>query len=204
MKKIGIVTTWFERGAAYVSKQFKEIWERENEIFIYARGGEEVAKLDSKWNEGNVCYGKRYDYSNLDFIDLDHFEKWIISNDLDFVFFNEQHLWKPVLLCHDLNIKTGSYIDYYTAETIPFFRLYDFLICNTKRHYSVFKWHPRVYYIPWGTDTTVFNKEQQKETSENELVFFHSSGTPFHESMGWEVGTCPGAFESSIAFITKT
>lgn len=176
MKKIGIVTTWFERGAAYVSRQFKEVWETENEVFIYVRGGEDIAKDESLWNKGNITYGKRYDYSNLDFIDLKHFEKWIVSNHLDFVFFNEQHLWKPVLLCHHLRIKTGAYIDYYTSETVPFFRLYDFLICNTKRHYSVFDWHPNVYYIPWGTTTKVFNKGHQKKTHKKELTFFHSSG----------------------------
>lgn len=174
--KIGIVTTWFERGAAYVSKQFKEVWEKENEVFIYARGGEEIAKDDDNWNHGNICYGKRYDYSNLDFIDLDHFKRWIKGNDLDFVFFNEQHLWKPVLLCHDLNIKTGSYIDYYTVETIPFFGLYDFLICNTRRHLSVFDWHSNIYYIPWGTNTGIFNINRQKKAKETEIVFFHSAG----------------------------
>ena len=48
MKKIGIVTTWFERGAAYVSKQFKEVWEKDNEVYIYARGGEDLAINDPK------------------------------------------------------------------------------------------------------------------------------------------------------------
>lgn len=174
--KIGIVTTWFERGAAYVSKQFKEVWEKEYEVFIYVRGGEEIAKDDHNWNQGNICYGKRFDYSNLDFVDLKHFEEWIKRNNLDFVFFNEQHLWKPVLLCHDLNIKTGSYIDYYTSETIPFFKLYDFLVCNTRRHYSVFYWHPNVYFIPWGTNTKIFNETQLRKTKERDIVFFHSAG----------------------------
>ena len=174
--KIGIVTTWFERGAAYVSKQFKEVWEKEHEVFIYARGGEKVAKFDSVWNKGNITYGKRYDYSNLDFIDLKHFESWIKNNNLDFVFFNEQHLWDPVLLCYDLKVKTGAYIDYYTDETITIFRLYDFLICNTKRHFSVFDWHPNVYYIPWGTNTKIFNSSQKKKSNENDVVFFHSAG----------------------------
>ena len=99
MKKIGIVTTWFERGAAYVSKQFKEVWEEENEIYIYARGGEDVALNDPKWQAKNIAYGQRYSYTNLDLINLNHFKKWIESNDLDIVFFNEQHIWDPILLC---------------------------------------------------------------------------------------------------------
>lgn len=174
--RIGIVTTWFERGAAYVSKQFKEVWELDHDVYVYARGGEQLAKNDSNWNKGNITYGKRFKYSNLDFIDLKHFKKWIELNSLDIVFFNEQHMWNPVLLCHNMGIKTGAYIDYYTKETVPFFGIYDFLICNTKRHYSVFNWHPQVYYVPWGTDTNIYNAKQTKKTNKKQLVFFHSAG----------------------------
>lgn len=176
MKKIGIVTTWFERGAAYVSKQFKEVWEQNHKVYIYVRGGEDVANPDSEWNNGNITYGKRFNYSNLDLIDLDHFKEWLINNNLDFVFFNEQHLWKPILLCHELKIKTGAYVDYYTKQTVPFFELYDFLVCNTQRHFKVFKWHQNPYFIPWGTDTNIYNISQQKKITKKEVVFFHSAG----------------------------
>ena len=176
MKKIGIVTTWFERGAAYVSKQFKEVWEEENEIFIYARGGEDVALNDPKWQTENITYGQRYSYTNLDLINLHHFEQWIENNNLDIVFFNEQHIWDPVLLCRKMGVIIGSYIDYYTSQTVPLFDVFDFLICNTKRHYSVFKWHPQVFYVPWGTNQNIFNRSQKKQTKLNDVVFFHSSG----------------------------
>lgn len=174
--RIGIVTTWFERGAAYVSKQFKEVWEKENDIFIYARGGELISKNDSNWTSSDITYGKRYNYSILDIIDLKHFENWIKSKNLDIVFFNEQHLWGPVLLCQKLNIKTGAYIDYYTQQTVPFFGIYDFLICNTKKHLSVFDWHNQIYYIPWGTNTDIYNTSQRKKLDKNNITFFHSAG----------------------------
>jgi len=176
MKKIGIVTTWFERGAAYVSKQFKEVWEKNNEVYIYARGGEDLAINDPKWTTKNITYGKRYSYTNLDLIDLNHFEKWIKDNELDIVFFNEQHIWDSVLLCNKLGVISGSYIDYYTHDTVPLFDVFDFLICNTKRHFSVFKDHPNVFYIPWGTNQRIFNESQKKETDLQEVTFFHSAG----------------------------
>jgi len=176
MKRIGIVTTWFERGAAYVSKQFKEVWEKENEVFIYARGGEDLAVNAPKWMCKNITYGKRYSYTNLDIINLKHFEEWIKKNDLDIVFFNEQHIWDPVLLCSKLGVITGSYIDYYTEETVPLFDIFDFLICNTKRHYSVFKLHPENYFIPWGTNQNIFNAKQKKDTDKEKITFFHSAG----------------------------
>ena len=176
MKKIGIVTTWFERGAAYVSKQFKEVWERENEVYIYVRGGEDIEVNNPNWVTKNITYGKRYSHTNLDIIDLNHFEKWIKKNELDIVFFNEQHIWDPILLCHKLGIVIGSYIDYYTKETVPLFDIFDFLICNTKRHFDVFKKHSKVFYIPWGTDQSIFNQTQKKETQLDKVTFFHSAG----------------------------
>jgi glycosyltransferase involved in cell wall biosynthesis len=174
--RVGIVTTWFERGAAYVSRQYRDVWQEKHEVFIYARGGEFIAKNDPNWNSDNISYGRRYKYTVLDLIDLVHFRNWIDENDLDLIFFNEQHLWQPILLCHELGLKIGTYIDYYTQETIPFFELFDFLVCNTKRHYSVFSWHPQIFYIPWGTQTEIFNKEQRKLTDKKELIFFHSAG----------------------------
>lgn len=44
--RIGIITTWFERGAAYVSRQFMELLQQTDEVFIYARGGEKYAMGD--------------------------------------------------------------------------------------------------------------------------------------------------------------
>lgn len=173
---IGIVTTWFERGAAYVSKQFKEVWEEEHNVSIYVRGGEKTAKSSPEWNQGNITYGKRFSWTSLDFIDIPHLKKWIEKNDLDIVFFNEQHIWTPVLACKEMGVLVGSYIDYYTQETVPFFHIFDFLICNTQRHLSVFSEHKQAFYIPWGTNQKIYNSEQRKKVESDELVFFHSAG----------------------------
>lgn len=58
---IGIVTTWFERGAAYVSRQYMEALssDPENRVFVYARGGEAYAKKNSQWDKENVTWGDR-------------------------------------------------------------------------------------------------------------------------------------------------
>ncbi len=36
---IGFVSTWFERGAAYVTKQYIDAVKERNYVFVYARGG---------------------------------------------------------------------------------------------------------------------------------------------------------------------
>jgi len=174
--KIGIVTTWQERGAAYVSKQYRDILKKDNEVFVYARGGEKYAIGDLIWDKNYVTWGKKIPIHMPQAIDLNDFKKWLIKNKIDLVFFNEQQWWDPILLCQDLNIKTGAYIDYYTKETVSFFEVYDFLICNTRRHLEAFKWHPQAYYIPWGTDIQLFKAKNLSAVENSRITFFHSSG----------------------------
>lgn len=177
---IGIVSTWFERGAGYVSRQYKEILEKQNNVFIYARGGEAYAIGNEKWDSSCVTWGNRVSIPIPTAIDLVEFEAWIEKNNIEIIFFNEQHWWPPVLLCQKLNIIVGAYIDYYTEETVPLFDAYDFVICNTKKHYSVFKNHSQAYYIPWGTDTDLFKSENKNLLYKDKIVFFHSAGYSPH------------------------
>jgi len=173
--KIGIVTTWFERGAAYVSKQYKDLLDQNNEVFIFARGGESYAKGDINWDNENVFWSKNlYSPFSVFTIDEGEFKKWIKSNQIKIVLFNEQRWYIPLLWCKQLNIKTICYVDYYKENELELFNAYDGLICNTKRHYSVFKSHKNSIYLPWGTDLRVFNKNHS--STKDELTFFHSCG----------------------------
>lgn len=169
---IGFITTWFERGAAYVSKQYIDLLEKcDHHIFVYARG-EKYAKGNPDWDKPNVTWGRKlYDTT----IDVRSLTKWIEYNSIECLFFNEQREMQSILKVkiHFPNLKIGTYIDYYTQSSVKDFEYYDFLICNTKRHYSVFSEHPQCYYIPWGTDISKFNYSCREST---QLTFFHSAG----------------------------
>ena len=154
---IAIITTWFPAGGGYVSKAYQQILKKEHNVFIYARGGQ-VMKGHPKWDHPNVTWAPRH-YNG---IKTRHFIKWLKKNKIDVAFFNEQRYWKPVLEAKKAGVCIGAYIDYYTQETVLAFEIYDFLICNTKRHYSVFNWHPNAYYIPWGTDIEKYKPESNK------------------------------------------
>lgn len=173
--KIGIVTSWFERGAAYVSRQFMEVLQNTDEVYIYARGGEKYAIEDPKWNLPNVYWGKRTHFGNFypTYIVKNDFIKWIKREQIEVVFFNEQHYFSPVLWCKELGIKTVAYIDYYKEDTIPLFDIYDCLICNTKRHHFAFRNHRNAQYIKWGTDLNIYRPNNEVHSK---LVFFHSAG----------------------------
>src|SRR5690606_35957914 len=114
-------------------KSYISLLEKENNVYVYARGGEQYGKGDPNWDLPYVTWGL-----NLrgDSINYRHFKKWIKKNNIEIIFFNEQ---KNVDVIHKLkknlpHIKIGSYIDYYKETTVKEFFTYDFLICNTKRH----------------------------------------------------------------------
>lgn len=174
--RIGLVTTWFERGAAYVSRQYKEQLEQHHDVFIYARGGERYARRDPRWDSDAVTWDRSPAGPVETAVSLRDFEAWIRRCQLELVFFNEQRWWQPVLLCNRLGVTTGSYIDYYTEETIPLFRSYDFLICNTRRHLEAFSWHPGAHYVQWGTDLALFRPPAHRSAAHGPLTFFHSAG----------------------------
>ncbi len=176
---IGIVTTWFERGASYVSRQFENVLSKEHNVYIYARGGETYAIGDPKWDRENVKWGaRRFASFSGTLIKRNDFVRWIKNNNIEIILFNEQEWWYPVLWCNELKIPTVCYVDYYKHNTIPLFSAYSALICNTKRHLSAFEWHQNAYYLPWGTDINIFKPEKISFSlvNNNEITFFHSCG----------------------------
>ncbi len=168
---IGIVTTWLDRGAAYVSRAYKETLERGgHNVFIYARGGEYYAKGDDKWDLPNVTWSPKLNKTKLP---LHHYYKWLKRNHIDLVIFNEQRDFKAVDFTKKMGITTAAYVDYYTKETYRDFAKYDLLFCNTKRHYSVFKNFEGAHYFPWGVDLSLF---QYNPNHDDKVIFFHNAG----------------------------
>ncbi|MDB4540237.1 glycosyltransferase family 4 protein [bacterium] len=176
--RIGIVTAWFERGAAYVSKQLRDSLASEHDVYIYARGGEAFAKDDPNWDHEYVTWGKQPLVTEITAVHIKHFKNWIRRKNLDIVIFNEQRWWRAVLAAREAGVRTGSYVDFYTQETKPCFDAYDFLICNTQRHTSVFKEHSQVIFVPWGTDTATY--KPARTSPPQKLRFFHSAGMNPH------------------------
>ena len=86
---IGIVTTWFDRGAAYVSKAYMDVLSQEHQVFIYARGGEHYAIGDPRWDLDNVTWGSQVLDKPYLYIDWDEFSSWLRVNHIDILLFNE-------------------------------------------------------------------------------------------------------------------
>jgi 1,2-diacylglycerol 3-alpha-glucosyltransferase len=171
--KVGIVTTWFDRGAAFVSKQIMEVLLPEFDVFIYARG-EKYENHCSYWNLENVHWGKRVYWVGSGKIDKRDFIGWLKDKGIETLIFNEQRWWQPILWAKEHGVKVGAYIDYYTPESLENFSVYDFLICNTLRHFEAFSWHNGARFVKWGTNTAIFKPKDYD--LHDPFVFFHSSG----------------------------
>ncbi len=175
-RKVGIVTTWLDRGGGYVGRQYLSALSSRHDVFIYARGGDFDSTKEPFWSLQNLTRAPRCDTPVTTWIDRSHFVDWLETNRIEIVLFNEQHWWPPVEWCNERGVITCAYVDYYTPRTVPLFALYDMLICNTKRHHSVFRWHPNCHYVPWGTETEVFRPSSATLVNPGLVTFFHSAG----------------------------
>lgn len=175
-RRIGIVTTWLDRGGGYVARQYLSALESAHNVFIYARGGDYDSIQEPFWNLPRVTRAPQCSIPIVTWIDRSDFVAWLETNRIEIVLFNEQHWWPPVQWCNDLGVITCAYVDYYTPRTVPLFALYDMLICNTKRHDSVFRWHPNCHYVPWGTETEIFRPNSARPVDAGSITFFHSAG----------------------------
>jgi 1,2-diacylglycerol 3-alpha-glucosyltransferase len=172
--KIGIVTEWFDRGSAFVSLEFKAQLEKQGHfVAIYART--EAAELgQAVWSGERVHSGIASRVRKAKSIDRKDFERWIKAEDISHLIFNEQIWIPPIIWARKLGVLTIGYVDYYTRKSIESFELYDALICNTERHFSVFRSHPNSWFLPWGTDVERFTVSQKK--CSQSLTFIHSAG----------------------------
>jgi 1,2-diacylglycerol 3-alpha-glucosyltransferase len=175
-RRVGIVTTWLDRGGGYVARQYLSALESVHNVFIYSRGGDHDSTAEPFWNSPNVTRAPQNITPIVTWVDRSHFVAWLETNRIEIVLFNEQHWWPPVQWCNELGVLTCAYVDYYTPRTVPLFALYDILICNTKRHYSVFRGHPNCHYVPWGTETEIFRPSGAQLADAGVVTFFHSAG----------------------------
>lgn len=198
--RVGVVTEWFDRGSAFVSHEVIRNLENQGiETCIYAR--DEAAELMQEiWPGKRVYKGKPGKSKVAKSLDRKDFESWIDSNSVTHIIFNEQIWFPPVEWANLKGVITVGYVDYYTKKSVSKFRIYDALICNTSRHYSVFSWHHQAWHIPWGTNTDKFKPKSHKQ--DRELTFLHSAGwSPFRKGTDLAIRAFTQLYQSDVHLI---
>ena len=168
--KIGFVTMWFERGQSYVTKTFRDVLARQHETFIFARqGGVGVQKFletEGFWKVPNLTTYDKYQ------IPPDVLKSWISSNKLDVIIFNEEYDWNLIKTAKDIGVKVVTYLDFYRYDWTPFMRLFDAVICSSKRTWEMVREFCSAYYVGWAINTDLFKPVYGNEKA----TFFHNAG----------------------------
>lgn len=132
------------------------------------RVGRRSAFLDSEdyWAVPNLIKLHSYEISKEQIRDI------IIRNKINVVIFNEEHNWNLVGYVKKLGVKIVSYVDFFTKESIPRFKIYNALICSSLRTYNAFKYLGNAIYVPWGVDLSWFKPVEGRY----KYNFFHNAG----------------------------
>ncbi|MBF8277132.1 MAG: hypothetical protein HW390_2205 [Candidatus Brocadiaceae bacterium] len=169
--KIGFVSVWFERGQSYVTKTLRDVIAKEHETFIFARTGgvygQPKLEIRGCWDVPNLTTFPHYQ------IPPDVITRWIHNNNLRMIIFNEEYDWNLVAAAKDTGIQVLTYLDYYKEDWKPYMRLYDAVLCSTKRTFHLVKDFCNAQYIDWGVDTELF---RPGECEGKKYAFFHNAG----------------------------
>ena len=176
-RKIGFVTLWYERGQAYVTKAIRDALASDHITYIFARNGgtpdKPMLQTTGEWDTSNLITHPTYQIPN------DVLKNWIVNNNLDIVFFNEEYDLGLLEIAKQCGVKT---VGYYVWELFdPRFimtckRLYDKIICPTKACCEKFKslGMDNVEYIQWGVDLSLFKPIERP--ANKRVRFFHPAG----------------------------
>jgi glycosyltransferase involved in cell wall biosynthesis len=177
--KIAIVTTWWSgAGAGEVSLAFaKVLLKSGHDIYIYARHESSFTgdphSISPSESNIKIWHGKKSNSPLIKSVHSKDFVHFLKSNLIDLVIFNEQVDLTPVIAAKRAGIRCVAYVDYYREDTVNSFEIYDALICNTKRHFDVFRWHENAWFLPWGVDPSIYEGIEIQESAD-EFPFFHS------------------------------
>jgi glycosyltransferase involved in cell wall biosynthesis len=170
-RNIGFISIWFERGQSYVTKMLREVIAGAYETFVFARTGgvhgKPMLETSGGWEVPNLTTFEAYQ------IPQDVIKKWIAENDLDVVVFNEEYDWGLVAFCKQCGVKVVTYLDYYKADWQPNMKLYDGVLCSTKRTFELVKDLCAAHYVGWAVDTNLF---KPAEGTGEKAAFFHNAG----------------------------
>jgi len=155
--RIGFVSVWFERGQAYVTKTLRDALARDNETFILARTGliygQPALETQGFWAVPNLTTYPEYQIPPAALVD------WIKDKGLDAVVFNEEYDWDLVQAARAAGVKVLTYLDYYKDDWKPLMRLYDAVLCSTRRTYDLVKDVCRAHHIGWAVDSQLFRPD---------------------------------------------
>lgn len=169
--RIGLVSVWFERGQAHVTRTIRDALSTNHETFVFARTGEVFGtpqlETTGEWQVPNLTVYPEYR------IPPDLLADWIRSCRLDMVIFNEEYDWDLVRAAKRTGAKIATYLDFYAEDWRDLLSLYDRVLCSTRRTYDQVREFCAAAFIGWGVDLERFRPRPARSSRR---TFFHNAG----------------------------
>ncbi|MEK7291259.1 MAG: glycosyltransferase family 4 protein [Planctomycetota bacterium] len=177
--KIGIVSYWFNRGQATVSRYIRSIYDRlGHETFVLARPTKESFYLPGfidtadVWNQQGVTAASHYD------IPLREYIAWVKDNALEAVFFDQNYQFKEIAKIRAMGIKTiGRFVwesfckQHVKGAKKAFDIIYSLNKCEQARYSTLGIDSP---WVPWGCHPELVAVIPQKK--EDGIYFYYPGG----------------------------
>ena len=177
---VGIVSWWFNRGQATVSRQVRSaLDELGHETFVLARPTRESFTLrrfiasDDVWDQPSVTRASRFE------IPWREYERWARDNDLDAIFFYQNYQFSNIARLRSLGIRTlgwfvweqfgGKHVE---AARAAFDVIYSLTRCEQVRYAEEFGLDTP--YIPWGCHPELTRSTPRKRG--DAIYFFYPGG----------------------------
>ena len=169
--RIGLVSVWFERGQAYVTKMIRDSIADQCQTFVFARTGvvydRQILETRGYWEVPNLTTHPDYQ------IPPEVLHNWVQDNRLDLVIFNEEYDFRLCQAVKQAGARAVTYLDYYTDDWSPAMGLYDLVLCSNLRTYNLVKDLCRAHYMGWAVDSDLFRPGPAHEAG---YTFFHNAG----------------------------
>lgn len=175
MARIGIVTIWFDRGQAEVSRTLRQaLVDLGHEVHVFARMGYVYGKakqeVAGRWQVDNLHLYPEYR------IHPPALKVWAYARGLHAVIFNEEYDWNLPYAMQSFNIKTIHYIDFLDPEWRSLLDTsYDQLWSATRRTSFMLEemgMGHKLRHIGWG----IHPETPYLGDSEPQYDFFHNAG----------------------------
>jgi 1,2-diacylglycerol 3-alpha-glucosyltransferase len=178
--RIGIVSWWFNRGQAIVSRRLRSALEESgHETFVLARRSKTLNPRDGVvdrsdvWDQRNITEGSAHDLTE------DEYVSWASENRLEAVFFDQNIQFDEIAAIRRQGIYTiGRFVwekfgpQESTAAKMAFDCIYSLTRCEQERYAQMGINSP---YIPWGCYTESFTPQTLPPGDET-VRFFYPGG----------------------------
>ena len=170
VKRVGIVSTWFQRGVPYQSRFLSKALSVAHDVYIFAY--KELTEDERDWGYKKLAFSKKISSAKV--------INWIKKDKPRVIFFPDRLEDKKVLaFCEKANIATIMVINYETIckEDFGFYERYTRLLCPVKCTYDALERMgiKNIHFIRWAVDTSVYSPGRAPE-GRSPVRFIHNAG----------------------------